>query len=72
MSILTTIPHDRARYTERHNLTHASENIDKFTFILASILDVMFLVLVPSQNGAHYGARLCGFFFTHHIRNETT
>ena len=72
MSILTTIPHDRARYTERHNLTHALENIHKFTLLLAAIVEVMFLVLVPSQNGAHYGARLCGIFFTHRIRNEST
>ena len=36
------------------------------------ISNVMFLVLVPSQNGAHYGARMCGSFFTHHIPNETT
>ena len=72
MNILTTIPHDRARYTERHNLTHASKNIQKLTLLFAAILDVMYLVLVPSQNGAHYGARLCEIFFTHPIRNEST
>ena len=72
MNLLTKIPHDRARYSERHNLTHASENIHNFTFLLACILDVMFLVFMLSENGAHHGARLCGIFLTHHIRNKTT